>query len=113
MRADNGRIELEFFPIALDQLSHNALLDACVAPAIESRVDGVPFAKMLGRITPRDAGLLDKEDGTNEEAIIRGSCTAVACFAAKQSFDPFVLCVARRMTCTRHCFFLQKSTIDC
>lgn len=113
MCPDNGRIKLQFFQINLLKFCEDRGPTPTLGPAIETLIDHVPFAKTFRQIAPLDAGFQHEEDGINEEPIVLGGCTAVACLAGQQVLDPFVLLIAERMAGTRHGFFLHISQIDC
>lgn len=104
MRTDNRRIQLEFLLIECGQRSGDTVPDTCFAPAIEALIDRVPVAKTFGQIAPGDAGVLDEEDGIDEEAVVFGGDTAVGGFARQEFFDALILRIAQRVSWCCHGF---------
>ena len=63
------------------------LPDASVTPTVEPTLDGVPFSKSLGKISPRKPGLRDKQDSIDEQPVVFTTAAQVARLARQQVLD--------------------------
>ena len=102
MRADDRAIQEQNAKVRILQVLHDGLKYAALAPPIEALKNGVPFAKALGQVTPRSAGLGDPHDRIDEQTIILGRRAGIAFLSWQQVLDSLPLLVRNLMASQHH-----------
>ena len=92
--ADNGGIDHHVFVVVIArQHFENALENPALRPPAEALVDDFPVTETLGEITPRNARPISKENGFDEQPIVRRRAADMAFAAGQKILEPIPLVV--------------------
>ena len=102
MGAHDGGIERHILVIAIFRQSlEDTLENAALTPPAKARVDILPIAEALRKITPRNASAIALEHGLDKEAVVRRGSANVAFTAGKKILDPFPLIISQSIATHR------------
>src|SRR5437763_657336 len=92
--AHDGSVDHHVFVVVIAcQQLENAFENSALRPTIEALVDDGPIAETLRKITPRNVRSISKENGFDEQPIIRRRAANMAFAAGQKVLDPIPLIV--------------------
>jgi hypothetical protein len=95
VRAHDGRVDQGIFVVRIAREPiEDPLPDACLAPTRVTEVYDAEVTEALRQVSPRDAGAVAIEHGVDEEAVVTGRHTHMACSAGQQVLDAGPLVVS-------------------